>query len=100
MPPSSSGDSAERRFNTRLGLILFLIYLALYVGFVCINAFRASWMDVTAIAGLNLAIVYGFALIVFAIVLALVYGAMCRTEPTESAEVSSDNQPTDSGDAQ
>ncbi|MGB7345456.1 MAG: DUF485 domain-containing protein [Pirellulaceae bacterium] len=80
---SPNGDSAARRFNTRLGLILFLIYLAMYVGFVCINAFKADWMDAQAIAGLNLAIVYGFGLIVFALVLALIYGVACRTEPIE-----------------
>ncbi len=78
--------SSQRRFNTRLGMSLFLVYLVMYVGFVCINAFKAEWMDVTAIAGLNLAIVYGFALIVFAFVLALIYGVLCRTEPIASAD--------------
>ena len=86
MSSSSDGDSAQRRFNTRLGLILFIVYLLLYVGFVCINAFKADWMDMTAVAGLNLAIVYGFALIVFALVLALIYGVMCRTEPVIEAD--------------
>ena len=81
MPAST--DSPERRYNSRLGMILFFVYLALYVGFVCINAFKADLMDKTAVAGLNLALVYGFALIVIALVLALIYGALCRTEPAE-----------------
>ncbi len=97
MPDSSHGDSSERRYNSRLGLTLFAIYLALYLGFVLINAFKADWMDVTAVAGLNFAIVYGFALIIFALVLALIYGAMCRTEPVIEART---DETTEAGDAQ
>ncbi len=73
--------SSERQFNTRLGLILFAVYLVLYLGFVLINAFATDMMDTIVLAGLNLAIVYGFALIFVAILLALIYGLMCRTEP-------------------
>ncbi len=56
--------SSQRRHNTRLGLILFCVYLALYLIFVLLNAFKADVMDTIVLAGLNLAIVYGFALIV------------------------------------
>ena len=35
-------------------------------------------MEVTPLAGVNLAIWYGFALIVVALVLALLYGFLCR----------------------
>ena len=78
-PPDTS---PERQYNTRLGMILFTIYLVLYVGFVLINAFNARAMETIVLAGLNLAIVYGMVLIVFALVLALIYGVMCRREPT------------------
>lgn len=77
---SPDSASPERQFNTRLGLTLFAIYLVLYLGFVLINAFAADRMDTIVLAGLNLAIVYGFALIVFALVLAMIYGVLCRTE--------------------
>jgi uncharacterized membrane protein (DUF485 family) len=77
-PPSSA-----RQFNSRLGLILFVIYLAFYLGFVLINAFAADVMETIVLAGLNLAIVYGFALIVIALLLAGIYGVMCRAEPSE-----------------
>ena len=58
---TSNHHSSERQFNTRLGLILFVSYLALYLGFVLINALRAQMMETIVVAGLNLAIVYGFA---------------------------------------
>lgn len=64
--------------NARIGMILFLIYLALYGGFVFLNAFAAEVMETTPLAGVNLAILYGFGLIVMALVLALIYGALCK----------------------
>ena len=88
MKTSDPAPSPERQYNTRLGLILFVIYLALYLGFVLINAFAADLMDTIALAGLNLAIVYGFALIVMALVLAAIYGVMCRREPDENSNAS------------
>jgi uncharacterized membrane protein (DUF485 family) len=81
---TSDSPSPERQFNTRLGLILFAVYLVFYLGFVLINAFAADLMETSTLAGLNLAIVYGFGLIVAALVLALIYGFMCRSEPAEN----------------
>jgi|GEM_PF-4983325 len=49
--------------NSRLGLILFLLYLLLYGGFVFLNAFSPETMERTPWAGVNLAISYGFGLI-------------------------------------
>ena len=82
--PMNTSPSPARQFNSRLGLILFAIYLALYLGFVFINAFAADWMEKIVLAGLNLAIVYGFALIVIALLLAGIYGLLCRAEPGEA----------------
>jgi uncharacterized membrane protein (DUF485 family) len=65
--------------NARYGLILFVIYLALYAGFMVLSAFAPERMGRPFLGGVNLAIVYGFGLIVAALVLALVYMALCRT---------------------
>lgn len=64
--------------NMRIALTLFAVYLLLYGGFVLINAFAPEAMEVTPIAGVNLAILYGFGLIIAAFVLALLYGWLCR----------------------
>ena len=64
--------------NARYGMILFLIYLAFYGGFVGLNAFAPVQMEATPALGLNLAILYGFGLIVVAMILALVYTWLCR----------------------
>jgi uncharacterized membrane protein (DUF485 family) len=67
-----------QRRNARWGLVLFAIYLAFYGGFVALAAFSPQTMERIAAAGVNLAVWYGFALIAAAIVLALVYGWICR----------------------
>ncbi|MBT4865721.1 MAG: DUF485 domain-containing protein [Planctomycetaceae bacterium] len=74
--------------NARIGFMLFGVYLLLYGGFVLLNAFAPETMEATPIEGVNLAIIYGFGLIVAALVLALIYGFVCKTgdEPSDDKE--------------
>ena len=67
-------------YNARLGMFLFVVYLILYGGFVILNAFAAETMEATPLAGVNLAVLYGFGLIIAALVLALVYGWLSKPE--------------------
>jgi uncharacterized membrane protein (DUF485 family) len=71
--------------NSRIGLALFFIYLAFYAGFVLLAAFSPKTMERTPWAGVNLAIWYGFALILAAFVLAVLYGVLCRTNVDQQA---------------
>ena len=87
---TSDSPSAARRWNARLGLILFFIYLLMYLGFVLISAFSPDQMERIVAAGLNLAVVYGFALIAVAFVMALVYGIMCRSDEQTEADRAGD----------
>ena len=70
--------------NSRIGLILFFVYLALYGGFVLLNTFWPKTMEATPVAGVNVAILYGFGLILAAFVLALVYGLLCKSAEDDS----------------
>ncbi len=72
--------------SARIGLVLFTAYLALYGGFVALAAFSPATMERTPAAGVNLAVWYGFGLIAAALVLALLYGWLCRdnSPPTRS----------------
>ena len=85
-PGSGSADlpaaprDPSHSFNARLGLILFTVYCAIYGGFVYLSAFRRDVMERPSIGGVNLAIIYGFALILGAFLLALIYMALCRRE--------------------
>lgn len=64
--------------NARIGLWLFAVYVVLYAGFMVLSAFYPERMRASAVAGVNLAVAYGFCLIVGAFVLALVYMFLVR----------------------
>lgn len=76
--PDEPRDLVSERHNARLGLLLFGVYLLAYAVFVGISAFVPSVMDAT-VGRLNVAVVYGLALIGGAVVLAVVYAVLCRT---------------------
>ena len=70
-------------YKTRVGVWMFLAYALVYVGFVIINVSRPLWMEVPVVLGLNLAVTYGFGLIVLALLLALIYTRMCSKKENE-----------------
>ncbi len=71
--------------NARYGLVLFAVYVALYGGFIYMAAFRQAAMSEPIWGGVNLAIVYGFALIAAAFVLAMIYMFLCRGATSEES---------------
>lgn len=77
-PEPASAEAAGDRRNARYGLALFVLYLAFYAGFMALNVIDPVGMARPVLLGMNLAIVYGFGLIAAALVLALVYMALCR----------------------
>jgi uncharacterized membrane protein (DUF485 family) len=72
--------------NERVGFVLFGIYLLLYGGFVFLSAFSAETMERMPVAGVNLAILYGFGLIVAAFVMALLYGVLSGKSESRARE--------------
>lgn len=81
-PPPHDEQAARRR--ARIGFLLFTIYAVAYGAFVVVNAFRPDWMDHVPFGGLNVAIVTGLGLIGVALILALLYGRLCRTPEASS----------------
>lgn len=81
--PAEHDSTATAARNARYGLILFFLYLALYAGYMLINAFQPELMDWVPFAGINLATAYGLGLIAAALALALVYGWLCRVPATD-----------------
>jgi uncharacterized membrane protein (DUF485 family) len=86
-PPSSTAATDQRAAhdahispNSKLGLALFVVYLALYLGFMGIAAYKYELFASAPFGGVNLAILYGMALIVAALVLALIYMMLCKSE--------------------
>lgn len=79
-PSVSVGKDPAQNYKMRLGVWMVLAYSLFYAGFVAINLLRPLLMEKTIVAGLNLATVYGFALIGVALVQALIYNAMCNAQ--------------------
>ena len=82
LPPALEGEAGHPHLarNARYGLWLFALYVLLYAGFMALSAFWPQTMrtPVRLFGGVNLAVVYGFGLIVMAFVLAVIYMALCR----------------------
>ena len=76
--PEEPRDHPVERHNARLGLVLFAVYLLAYAAFVGVSAFAPGVMDQT-VGRLNVAVVSGLALIGGAVLLAVLYAALCRT---------------------
>ncbi|MCP5052685.1 MAG: DUF485 domain-containing protein [bacterium] len=80
--------------KTKLGLILFGIYALIYTGFIVINTLSPQTMGVRIFAGLNLAVVYGFGLIILAIVMGVIYNHICTKHERNSIK---HQEPADTG---
>lgn len=83
-PLPDHGDDADNHpvlvaKQSRVALTCFAVYLAAYGGFMVLAAFWPKVMARPVLAGVNLAIIYGLALIGGAVLLALVYMAISRS---------------------
>ena len=76
-PAAVHGVDEAAAYKRRLGLIMLAVYGLIYVFFIIINVAWPKAMGVIVVAGLNLAIVYGFALILIAFILAIAYNWAC-----------------------
>lgn len=79
-PASSGGRDDAAPYKSRLGIWMFLIYAIFYIGFVAINLYNPLLMERIVVFGLNLATVYGFSLIIGALIMALIYNSLCSAK--------------------
>ena len=82
-PAPQSGDDLASAYKSRLGVWMFILYAIFYVGFVAINVLNPLTMASIVFLGLNLAVVYGFGLIAFAMILALIYNWLCTRKENQ-----------------
>lgn len=86
-PAAELGKDNSIPKKTRIGIILFFIYFIVYFGFVFIGTLYPKVLNMKAIGGLNLAIVYGMGLIILAAVMGLLYNYICtKYEDTMNKE--------------
>ena len=91
-PARSAGKDPAGPYKMRLGLWMFLFYALFYAGFVAINLIAPTAMETLVFAGLNLATIYGFALIIVAFIEALIYDALCHKRETALEKPAGDSE--------
>lgn len=84
-PASEWKEDKSESFKTKLGLIMIAIYTIVYFTFIIIAVTNPQLMA-KDVGGLNLAIAYGFGIIILAIVQALIYNFACSRHEKKNEE--------------
>ena len=82
-PAAPAGRDPASEVKKKIGIRMFMAYGVVYAGFVLINTFIPKLMGKKVVFGLNLAVTYGFGLIVLAIVAGLIYNSICTRKEDE-----------------
>ena len=82
-PATQWGEDKAVGYKTKLGVYLFFVYVIVYAGFVVINVASPQLMAKTVFAELNLAVVYGFGLILLAFIMGIIYNHLCTKKENE-----------------
>jgi uncharacterized membrane protein (DUF485 family) len=82
-PAPLAGTDHAAEYKASLGLKMFFVYGFIYAVFVAINVINPIAMEAHIFLGLNLASVYGFGLIIVALIMALIYNSMCNRKESE-----------------
>jgi len=76
-PAAKLDDDHAAARKSKLGLKFFFLYGLIYAGFILIGVFNPGLMGYRVAWGLNLAIFYGFGLIILAIIMGFFYHLAC-----------------------
>ncbi len=90
-PATPSGKDPAGPYKIRLGIRMFIFYTLFYASFVALNLLSPISMATIVIAGLNLATVFGFALIIVALIEALIYDWLCRRKEAYYQQIEKDS---------
>ena len=86
-PATDWGEDKAIAYKTKLGVYLFIVYVLVYIGFIAINVVSPPTMAIKVFAGQNLAVVYGFGLILLAFVMGIIYDYFCTKKEIELNEM-------------
>jgi uncharacterized membrane protein (DUF485 family) len=75
-PATEWQTEKSQDFNARLGIVMFAVFTPIYLAFILIAVISPTTMG-KDVGSLNVAIVYGFGLIILAILQAIIYNAIC-----------------------
>lgn len=75
-PAVKLGKDDASSYKTKLGVKMFIVYTLVYGAFVILNTTNPKIME-SIIFGQTAAVVWGFGLIILALVMALIYNRFC-----------------------
>ena len=75
-PAVKLGKDDASAYKTKLGVKMFIVYTLVYAAFVALNATNPKLME-SIIFGQTAAVIWGFGLIILALVMALFYNHLC-----------------------
>ncbi len=75
-PPVEMKKDNSQGYKTKLGIIMFVVYTAMYMTFVFLCVLNPQMMSID-VGSLNLAVAFGFFLIIIAVIQAVIYNIMC-----------------------
>ena len=78
-PSTEWQTEKSQAYKAKLGIIMFAAYTPIYLAFILISVISPSFMA-RDIGSLNVAIVYGFGIIILAIIQAVIYNAICSNK--------------------
>ena len=84
-PAAQAGSDPASAYKLRIGGWMFALYAVIYAGFVALGLVSPATLEAEAFLGLNVAVAYGFFLIIFALLLALLYSRLCTARELELA---------------
>ena len=89
-----SVDDRIERFKTRLGIIMFSIFSPVYLAFILICVMNPKFMA-TDIGSLNVAVLFGFCIIILAIIQGLIYNYICSREEEKEPDTTKSEKEVD-----
>jgi len=82
-PATEWKKGKSEAYKSKLGIYMFIFYAAFYLAFVFLCVLNPRLVAIN-VGNINLAIAYGFALIIVAVIQALIYNFLCsRKEKLE-----------------
>ncbi len=88
-PSTKWNEDKSSDYKARLGIWMFFGYVIVYGGFMLINVIDPKIMGLD-FGTVNIAVVYGFGLIVLALILAIIYNTLCTRAEKRMNIVSKD----------
>ncbi len=75
-PAVKLGKDNAAAYKTKLGIRMFIVYTLVYATFVILNTTNPKIMEIIVL-GQTAAVIWGFGLIVLALVMAVIYNFFC-----------------------